>query len=288
MSRNSTNYTPRGGKGTGRRMQASDAHLRPIIDWAALWSRLWLFLKRLVAEVWYLLSRTRPHGVARAYASTSSASKGIISAQLLRRWSLPLFKVAAVLVLFFYVMQRDIQFSIHMKAPLAQAASYSTPESNIATEAMGFVQSVAFGGKKKQRATGTPSDMAAPTVEDYIGRFAQVAQAEMKKFGIPASVKMAQAILESQAGQTMAAKVDKNHFGAPLAGQPFESAWRNWREHSLLIVHRHDQLLKHGRDFRAWARGLQQSNYSDNDNYANELIELIDRFHLEQLDDPTI
>jgi flagellum-specific peptidoglycan hydrolase FlgJ len=86
----------------------------------------------------------------------------------------------------------------------------------------------------------------------------------------------------------MEAKVDNNHFGKPMAGQPYESAWRNWREHSLLLVNRHPGLLKHGKDFRAWARGLEKAGYNKSDNYANQLLEIIDRFHLEQLDESTI
>jgi hypothetical protein len=286
MKSNSTQYTPRGGYEDRRRMQPGrETPIGPIINWAALWSRIWFFLKRLVAELWYLVSRRQPAKAPAASASYRSNQNGP-GLVLFRKWSVPLFKIAAALVLFFYVMQRDIQFSIQMKAPFGQSTGFSEGVSQKGIETMGFAQTVGLGGSSTTATKAEVLDL--PAVEDYLDRFAQVAQTEMEKYGIPASIKMAQAILESRAGQAMEAKVDNNHFGKPMAGQPYESAWRNWREHSLLLVNRHPALLKHGKDFRAWARGLEKAGYNKSDNYANQLLEIIDRFHLEQLDDPTI
>lgn len=282
MKTNSTQYVPRGGYDNKRRMQpGSETATGPIINWTALWSRLWLFLKRLVAELWYLLSRRQPK--QNTNTAFHQPSRGVI---FFRNWSWPLLKVTTVLVLFFYVMQRDIQFTIHMKAPLGQAVAFSdSGEGKV--EQMGFAQSVSFTSSKPNE-SARPARLEAQAVEEYMERFGHIAQAEMQKFGIPASVKMAQAILESQAGERMSAKVDNNHFGAPMEGQPYESAWRNWREHSLLLVNRFSKLNELGSDVRAWARGLEQVGYSSSANYANQLLEIIDRFHLEQLDEPTI
>lgn len=284
MKSNSTQNTPRGGYENRRRMQpGSETIVGPIINWAALWSRLWLFLKRLVAELWFLITRRKSSTATTAYQGAAPVGPGLA---LFRRWSFPLFKVTAALVLFFYVMQRDIQFSIQMKAPFAQGVASADAVSQPGVETMGFAQTVAFGGSSATTTKSGALDLNA--VEDYLDRFAQVAQTEMNKFGIPASIKMAQAILESKAGQAMGTKMDNNHFGAPLAGQTYESAWRNWREHSLLIVNRYEDLRTHGKDYRAWARGLEKVGYNKSPNYANQLLEIIDRFHLEQLDDPTI
>lgn len=281
MKTNSTQYVPRGGYDKKRRMQPGrETNSAPIINWTALWSRLWLFLKRVVAELWYLLSRRQPK--QKSNVAYQQPSRGLL---FFRSWSWPLLKVATVLVLFFYVMQRDIQFSIQMKAPLGQAVALNESDTNV--EQMGFAQSVSFSATKPKEAA-RPARLEASAVEDYMERFGHIAQAEMTKFGIPASVKMAQAILESQAGERMSAKVDNNHFGAPMEGQPYESAWRNWREHSLLLVNRFSKLQELGSDVRAWARGLEQVGYSPSPNYANQLLEIIDRFHLEQLDEPTI
>ena len=281
MKTNSTQYVPRGGYEQKRRMQPGrETTAGPIINWTALWTRLWLFLKRLVAELWYLLSRRQPRTAGAQF--TNSPSKTL---QFFRSWSWPLLKVTTVVVLFFYVMQRDIQFSIQMKAPLGQPVAYESADGSV--EQMGFVQSVSFSSTKQGERSRTPR-LDVQSVEDYLERFGHIAQAEMTKFNIPASIKMAQAIVESQAGQAMSAKVDNNHFGAPMEGQPYESAWRNWREHSLMLVNRYSSLSKNGSDVRAWARGLEDLGYSQVPNYANQLLEIIDRFHLEQLDEPTI
>lgn len=279
MRSNFTHQVSREGYDNRRRMQSGRETPVPIINWRALWTRIWMTLKRWVAELWFLLSRRKP-------MQRPSVGGFKVPHSRYSKWAWPAFKVAAALVLFMYFLQRDIQFSIHMKAPVgAQTASiWDAPRA--AAEQMGLVQPVALSTSTEAKA---PTALGAQAIENYIERFGPVARAEMSKYGIPASIKMAQALLESQAGLTVAAKVDNNHFGSPLAaGQPYESAWRNWREHSLLLLHRFSELQQYDDDYRAWARGLQELGYSKNSNYANELLELIDRFHLEQLDDSTI
>lgn len=281
MKSNEKQYAPQGGYTNNRRMQSSMASTGPIINWAALWSRIWFFTKRIVAELWFLISRRKATSTANPYQQ--SASTTAVGFPLLRKWSLPFFKVSAVLVLFFYVMNRDIEFTIHMKAPFGTEATALNTDG--AHNKMGFAQTVSFGGKKNKASQAQLDPLA---VEDYIERFGPIARSEMKKYGIPASVKMAQAILASQAGAAPESKVDNNHFGVPMAGLPYESAWRNWREHSLLIINKYEQLMELGNDYRAWARGLEQLSYNKDANYANNLLQIIDRFHLEQLDESTI
>lgn len=282
MKSNSKQYVPQGGYGKNRRMQSGAKNLyEPIINWAALWSRLWLFTKRLFLEIWFLISRRKNTDQSKVYANQSKHP----ALPFFRKISLPLFKITVALGLFFYVMQRDIQFSIEMKAPLAQAVSVEKKPTKV--EQMGFVQSVSLGGSSS-KSNDRSAKMDVISVEKYIERFAPIARSEMERYHIPASIKMAQAILESRAGQSVSAKMDNNHFGQPMAGQPFESAWLNWREHSLMLNSQFSNLNKHGLDYRSWARGLEKGGYSQNSNYANELLEIIDRFHLEQLDDSTI
>ncbi|MEZ4984155.1 MAG: glucosaminidase domain-containing protein [Saprospiraceae bacterium] len=286
MRSNLTQQIPNRNTGNKNSMQAGyDGYTGSIINWALLWSRLWMFLKRVVAELWYLVSRRqRPAHVPQGI----NAIFGTSTHPFWAKWSVPLFKVAVAIVLFTYVMQRDIQFTLHFKAPFGHATtSESSNANNAGMNLMGFAQAVGFGSGSKSSQSAT-TKLNEGAIADYMGRFTEVAQAEMQKYGIPASVKMAQAILESEAGQSMATKVDNNHFGNPMGNQTYESAWRNWREHSLLIVNQFPNLLSLGNDYRAWARGLEKAGYSPSPNYANQLLEIIDRFHLEQLDDPTI
>ncbi len=295
MKSNSTQYNPQAGNGNRKDMQPGyDGTHGVVINWALLWSRVWTFSKRMVAELWYLVSRRTPSAKAGASKSNKTHKPGLMQSLWWQRWSVPLFKVTAAGVLFVYVMQRDIQFTIEMKAPLGQASGYAAAQtaqpSDVQT--MGFAQRVAnFGSSLLSSSSadeGANTAISPALVDDYMVRFAPVAQTEKSKYGIPASVKMAQAILESQAGEAIPARVDNNHFGDPMGNQKYESAWRNWREHSLLIVNRYPQLLRLGDDYRAWARGLEKEGYSNAPNYANQLLEIIDRFHLEQLDNSTI
>ena len=285
MRRESNYHVSRNEQQGQRRPQPGQQTINgPIFNWRLLLLRVWQGLKRLVAECWYLLLRRR-------------SSAAIISARsagtpMMRGWINPVLKVAAALVLFFYFTQRDIQFSIQMKAPLGGSSSTAAATQPAAGQ-MSMVQPVRLLGGGAQPVAQSNNDpehhrLNAGQVEQYIERFGQVARAEMNKYGIPASVSMAQAILESQAGQSVSAQVDNNHFGAPMGDQTYDSAWRNWREHSLLLLHRTREQGEIGNDYRAWARAIQQIGYSDNPNYANELLSIIDRFHLEQLDESTI
>ena len=121
-------------------------------------------------------------------------------------------------------------------------------------------------------------------VQAYIKRFEKVAKVEMEKFGIPASIKMAQGIIESQANAHPNALSMNNHFGQPMATQRYESAWENWRAHSLMISNSKLKDLCGNKSVKQWAKALQKSGYSTIPNYANELLEVIDTYELNRLD----
>ena len=112
----------------------------------------------------------------------------------------------------------------------------------------------------------------------------KVAQAEQDKYGIPASFKMAQAILESHAGLSEAAKSRHNHFGAPLANRVFDSAWENWRAHSLMLVRYFPELAGRQAPATDWAAALQQSDLVSDKSYAEKLMAVIHQYQLDKLD----
>lgn len=140
----------------------------------------------------------------------------------------------------------------------------------------------------------------------YIKRFAPVAVAEMHKFGIPASIKLAQALLASNAGKSPLTQRFQNHFGiqcfakqcqaghcashADLGHKSFyrqhESAWMSYRAHSELLGNDRYQSLKNfgTKDYEAWALGLEEAGYSTDSNYAQHLIAIIEYFALDRFD----
>lgn len=190
---------------------------------------------------------------------------------------LPWFKLALAGTAFFIISQKNVQFSFNLKAPLSVL---SDEEGTQRSEQMGVAQPIAYHEEQQLAASNLEAEKAA----SYIRRFAKVAQAERKKYGIPASVKMAMALLESQAGDKPAKRGDNNHFGQPMAGKAYESAWANWRAHSIFIARNYPSLFQEGDSPEAWAHALQASGYTDRETYAKQLMSIIERFQLRQLD----
>ena len=122
-------------------------------------------------------------------------------------------------------------------------------------------------------------------VRAYIRRFDKISKLESQKFGIPASVQMAQAISESWAGEHPAAQEDNNHFGRPFSDRTYPSAWENWRAHSLWIAREYPELIQNGKDYKRWARALQRKDYRHQKRYTKTLIGIIEKYHLYTLDE---
>jgi flagellum-specific peptidoglycan hydrolase FlgJ len=140
----------------------------------------------------------------------------------------------------------------------------------------------------------------------YIDRFKQIAVQEMNQYGIPASIKLAQALLESGNGQSELALRSNNHFGIKCgidwkggksyhdddeAGECFRVYSRpeeSFRDHSeFLLRKRYADLFKLPKDdYKGWAHGLKAAGYATNPRYAELLIDLIERYELHQYDRP--
>ena len=142
---------------------------------------------------------------------------------------------------------------------------------------------------------------------EYIHRFAPVAQAEMKKSGIPASIILAQALLESDAGQSKLSKNTNNHFGMKCFSKnckkghcanftddshkdffvTYSNAWASYRDHSNFLKSgkRYKKLFTYeANDYKKWARGLAKAGYATDKQYGEKLIALIQSLELNQYD----
>lgn len=152
---------------------------------------------------------------------------------------------------------------------------------------------------------------------DYVSRFKDAAITEMERGGIPASIILAQGILESAAGTSDLAQNANNHFGIKCAGgwigktyyktdddkdkdgNSIESCFRKYGEVAESF-HDHGEFLrdpkKYNRygflfnldrtDYKSWARGLQSAGYATNPAYSSQLINLIERYRLFEYDRP--
>lgn len=141
-------------------------------------------------------------------------------------------------------------------------------------------------------------------VDGYIETYVEIAQEEMRQYGIPASITLAQGILESGAGNGTLVKKANNHFGIKChdwkgakvyhdddeKGECFRKyslAKFSFRDHSLFLTNRgrYSSLFKLPKDdYKGWAKGLKNAGYATDKKYPAKLISLIERYKLYQYD----
>lgn len=141
-------------------------------------------------------------------------------------------------------------------------------------------------------------------VEGYIDTFSDIAKEEMLQYGIPASITLAQGILESGAGKGTLVTKANNHFGIKChdwkgqtvyhdddeKGECFRKyslAKFSYRDHSLFLTgrKRYTDLFKLPKDdYKGWAKGLRKAGYATDKKYPDKLISLIERYELYQYD----
>ena len=154
--------------------------------------------------------------------------------------------------------------------------------------------------------SASPGKRTAATDKAYIERFAPIAISEMRRYKIPASITLAQAILESNGGMSELARKHNNHFGVKCYEQHCEdghcinyhddtpkdhfkrypSAWESFRDHSLFLQKSWYAPLYElpATDYKAWAEGLAKSGYAADKKYAQKLIKVIEKYDLAKYD----
>ncbi len=142
------------------------------------------------------------------------------------------------------------------------------------------------------------------SIDEYIKSYEKVAVSEMGRTGIPASITLAQGILESEYGNSRLAVEGNNHFGIKCHGWTGEEIYADddapnecFRKYPSALDSYHDHsafLTTRGRysflfdlsstDYKGWAKGLKKAGYATNPAYADILIDLIDRYDLFKYD----
>ncbi len=139
----------------------------------------------------------------------------------------------------------------------------------------------------------------------YINRYTSLAIDQMVRYGVPASITMAQGLLESAAGTSTLAVRANNHFGIKCGSQwtgpyilrdddyrneqfrVYASAEESYEDHSLFLRKnaRYASLFRLKiTDYKGWAHGLKAAGYATSPTYAQNLIQLIENFELYRLD----
>jgi LysM repeat protein len=144
------------------------------------------------------------------------------------------------------------------------------------------------------------------TKEEYIKKYKEIAVKEMKRSGIPASVTLAQGMLESENGNSTLAYKSNNHFGikchknwdgdkvyhdddkADECFRKYDSPEDSYRDHTDFITHmkRYSNLFEYKSDnYKKWAKGLKKAGYATSRTYDKDLIKIIEENELYRLDD---
>lgn len=128
-------------------------------------------------------------------------------------------------------------------------------------------------------------------VVSYIKRHATIAKAEMCRTGIPASITLAQGMLESDRGSSPLAQKKHNHFGVKNKNghgyKTYSSLVQSFIDHSKILKHNkcYASLFRLKKtDYKSWAIGLYKCGYASDPHYARKLIRYIEQYNLDQYD----
>lgn len=141
------------------------------------------------------------------------------------------------------------------------------------------------------------------TTQQYIAKFKDIAIDEMQRSGVPASIKLAQGILETQSGNGWLVQNSNNHFGIKCKNnwtgesvrydddarqecfRKYGSAADSYKDHSDFLRNnpRYAFLFQfQEEDYKSWAYGLKQAGYATSTTYPQQLIKLIEDYNLQQ------
>lgn len=160
---------------------------------------------------------------------------------------------------------------------------------------------------KVTRPKTPPSPKPTPkynSTEAYIKAFTPIAVKEMKDYGIPASITLAQGILESGSGKGRLAVEANNHFGIKCHDwrgkkiyhdddedqecfRKYTNAEESFKDHSEFLKYRkrYSKLFKlRKNDYKSWAKELRKAGYATDRRYPEKLISLIERYKLYKVD----
>lgn len=154
-------------------------------------------------------------------------------------------------------------------------------------------------------AAAQPAAGQRTSLADYVDRYKAIAVAQMERYGIPASITMAQGILESDCGNSTLSRQSNNHFGIKCKSnwtgarvfhdddeqgecfRSYPSVEASYYDHAQFLDSqpRYDSLFVYApTDYRRWAFGLKAAGYATAPDYAHRLIRIIEENELYLLD----
>ena len=227
------------------------------------------------------------------------------------RIKLPWLKLALVLLIATVLLKKDIHFNFAFKAPLNAAINNQDEQQSGYSDELNLAQTISYKTKTKSASEANPfapvssDDLKTKETKAFIRKYAKSARNEMNMFGIPASIKMGQALIESRAGDSYLARNNNNHFGIKCFSKnckkghctnatddhhkdffrKYKKPENSWRSHSKLLSQgRYKVLHQYGKDYKSWAKGLKRVGYATDKSYDTKLISVIKKYKLYKLD----
>ena len=218
--------------------------------------------------------------------------------RLVRQLTSPWTKLAVLVVLAVIVTRKELSFtfSIDGGSLLGNRASVFSGYDDGASVA----SFTSYASSKRNWTQREVQQLA------YVKNYQDIALREMATHGIPASITLAQALLESGVGKSTLATRNNNHFGLKCFSKKcskghcsnhsddhhkdffriFDRPEESYLAHSKLLQNdRYRQLFKLApTDYKGWARGLSKAGYATDPSYATKLISLIEGLELHRLD----
>lgn len=182
--------------------------------------------------------------------------------------------------------------SVAVKKPVTTKKPVSTTNSN-------------SNGRQEVIESTSKTVVYSDVVYNYVDDFKDIAKGNMKTYGIPASIILAQGILESGAGRGELAKNSNNHFGIKChtgwtgetvhhdddadqeCFRKYKDPAESYKDHALFLTgrSRYASLFELEKDdYEAWAKGLRKAGYATDPKYPEKLIGYIERYNLHQYD----
>ncbi len=164
---------------------------------------------------------------------------------------------------------------------------------------LGFLD---LGDKKKKQKKSLRRteffDQNANDIKSFIKRFVHVAINEQKKYGVPASITLANSLVNSDVGKRKMTKRSNNYFAIPCTDKwegkkvdadacyrSYESAWSSFRDHSIFLTKELKLSSLYDENYKAWAKALQASDKFDIKDLEKNLIKVIEQLELYRFDE---
>ena len=218
------------------------------------------------------------------------------------------FKLSLTALMLFAWFRKDLNFQVRVDEPIFRKENVDVKPKEKITDGAAIsagltpktgrmeAPSINILGLGSSRQSTELSSIDDEKKQAYLKRFAKVAKEEQKRYGIPASIILAVSLYQSAAGQRDISLDINNQFALPCGGnwngacrefqghtyRKYSSAWASFRDFSLFASENFARLK--GADYEAWALALENDSFGETDDFAKQIVEIIEEYKLDSLD----